>query len=161
MPAYPSGSIFASGSAAGLEWANYADSALTDLTPLVTVSNTDTMVTNDGLGSTIDTYTGVPLLVANRIQGVSGRIQFITVEFEIDRVGGTGEFDLITHFDIGGGFTNLFERYQRIRGNVARRYSQTFMAYNLDTWALNGAAFYVNTSVAAKIYNVRYLIARG
>ncbi len=144
-------------------WADYVDDRYTSASRLSVPRNVDFALPNNGLGG-VKAYApeGIDLFADGKVTGREGEVLLLTQELTVQRdPNRTGEFDFETWLDIGGVIPPLFRRYYRIRGGgQERKIVSTTMVYTLDTWAANGAATMIRSSVDVHVWAMRTLVAR-
>jgi len=145
-------------------WAQYADTVLTSIAPLVLVTDTAVLLPNNA-GNTIDSQKPsdvVSFYDGTVITGRNGDGLTITCDMKAKpTAAGTSTIDI--WFDIGGGQGPLYQRqFSFPKGaGIERAVSFTVTGYTLGTWEANGAATWIEADGACEVYDIRYVITRS
>lgn len=148
-----------------LGWVQIEDTALTEGSPLSLLTDTRTLLTNDGVN------------VINSFNSSTNPITWnsVTNTFEPDNSGdcyiirlqltakpSINLANLSLELDIGGGQGVIWDKTIRLSegAGVATRISETMMLYTLGTFVANGGKLYLTSDLPVDIFSVNMVIQR-
>ena len=144
-------------------WAEYRDTAYTDVSPFSVVASTDTVLPNNA-GAKIESQKPTDITEfydGTVITGRNGDALGITIDLKAVPTTAGATFVEIW-IDIGGSIGPLYKRIITFpKGSgVVRPINFTVNAYTLGTWEANGGTVYVRSDGPVDIYDIRYVFTR-
>lgn len=149
----------------GIGWGLYVDAATALQANAVTVTaGTRTLFTVDGGTGSITDYVANSGIVwaGNEHRGAGvGDLFSCRVAFRASKSGGSGTAYLLVEQDIGDGATVIAAQEQALRSDSADHpFTFNFLVYSLETYATNGARFYITPSVTISLWGKSVLIRK-
>lgn len=146
-------------------WGYYVDAATANQANAITISaGQRTLFTVDGGTGSITTYVANSGIVwgGNEHRGAGiGDCFSIRAQFRASKSGGAGTAYLLMEQDIGDGATPIAAQEQALRSDAADHpFTFNFLVYSLETYATNGARFYLTPSVNIQVWGKSVFIRK-